>query len=203
MSGPNLSDKLAARLTGHRRLVILRCLAGLPAEERERLLLLRLLTLLPATAGNIALLRDLTQDAGAPLVRDRVLAAAHWLEGHGLVMTTRDGDVVGVHLTERGADVAEGRQTWPGVAPLTVVEWLHRRLRELTIAAPLDQVRADTAWLAEQGLVSLHTTGGMLVLTEAGHDVTAGRLVVEGVQKPAAGAALKAAAASAAAILKG
>lgn len=51
-----------------------------------------------------------------------------------------------------------------------------------------DQVRADLAWLAEMGLVSLDDIGSVLVVTlgERGADVAAGRATVPGVSKPRA-----------------
>jgi Fe2+ or Zn2+ uptake regulation protein len=50
-----------------------------------------------------------------------------------------------------------------------------------------DQVRTELAWLNEQGLVSTRTViDGLMIatLTERGSDVSAGRAVVPGVQKP-------------------
>lgn len=196
-------NRLLARLVGHRRLVILRCLASLPHEQRERLLILRLLTQMPGGIANVSLLRDLSIDAGAPIVRDKVMAAATWLAEHRLVVMTQEDDVIGLHLVERGSEVGEGRRSWPGVAPLTDADWLRQRLAAMSISANSADVRGDIDWLRERGLVTDHITGAMLVLTEAGQDVTTGKLIVEGVQKPSAGAALKLAAIEAAAILKG
>lgn len=49
-----------------------------------------------------------------------------------------------------------------------------------------DQVRAELAWLADQGLVTLQDLGATLVarLTERGADVAAGRALVPGVKRP-------------------
>lgn len=52
--------------------------------------------------------------------------------------------------------------------------------------ASLDQLRTDTAWLAEQGLLSNKVTGEVTVatLTQRGVDVAAGRSVQPGVKRP-------------------
>ncbi len=52
--------------------------------------------------------------------------------------------------------------------------------------ASVDQVRVDLAWLAEQGLATVKTTGDVTLatLTARGADVAAGRAVVPGVKKP-------------------
>jgi hypothetical protein len=50
----------------------------------------------------------------------------------------------------------------------------------------LDVLRTDLAWLDEQGLVSVKTTGDVSVatLTHRGVDVAAGRAVQPGVKRP-------------------
>jgi len=194
---------LAERLAEHRRLAILRCLADLPAEERERLLILALLVLLPQGAGNVSLLRDLTSDAGAPILRDKVLAHGAWLADHGLAGAGRDQSGVDVlAVTERGAEVAEGRRTWPGVAPVANLDWLCSRLASLAMAASRPQVEADVSFLVGAGLLDASATETMLVLTSRGADVAAGREVVPGVRKPSYGAALRAGALAARSILE-
>lgn len=53
-----------------------------------------------------------------------------------------------------------------------------------------DVVRTELAWLAEQGLVTLETVGGRLIvatLTERGGEVATGRAKVPGVRRPSAG----------------
>lgn len=52
--------------------------------------------------------------------------------------------------------------------------------------AAVDQVRTELAWLAEQGLVTVKTTGDVTLatLTTRGADVAAGRSVVPGVKRP-------------------
>lgn len=53
-----------------------------------------------------------------------------------------------------------------------------------------DRLRADLAWLAEQGLVTVAQPGGVHVatLTPRGDDVAHGRARVPGVKRPRAGA---------------
>lgn len=53
-------------------------------------------------------------------------------------------------------------------------------------SASIDQVKTDLAWLAEQGLVSAHTTGDvvMATLTARGLDVAGGLAHVPGVKRP-------------------
>ena len=50
----------------------------------------------------------------------------------------------------------------------------------------LDQVRADLAWLAEQGLTETSDIHGLAVgrILARGEDVAAGRAIVPGVKKP-------------------
>lgn len=50
----------------------------------------------------------------------------------------------------------------------------------------LDQVRADLAWLAEQGLVETSDMHGLAVghILARGQDVAAGRAVVPGIKRP-------------------
>jgi hypothetical protein len=194
---------LAERLAEHRRLAILRCLADLPAEERERLLVLALLILLPQGAGNVSLIRDLTADAGAPIVRDRILAHGAWLQDHGLAVAGRDPSGVDtLAVTERGAEIAQGRRTWPGVAPVANIDWLCARLASLAMASSRGEVEADILFLVAAGLLDTSLTDAMLVLTARGADVAIGREVVPGVRKPSFGAVMRAAGAAARSILE-
>lgn len=50
----------------------------------------------------------------------------------------------------------------------------------------MDRVKADLAWLAEQGLVTIAETAGVQVpqLTDRGLDVAEGRVVHPGVKRP-------------------
>lgn len=51
-----------------------------------------------------------------------------------------------------------------------------------------DQVRAQLAWLQEQGIVTIEMVGSYMVatLTGRGQDVAEGRCVVPGIKKPRA-----------------
>ncbi len=51
-----------------------------------------------------------------------------------------------------------------------------------------DQVRAQLAWLQEQGVVTIETVGSYMVasLTGRGQDAAEGRCVVPGIKKPRA-----------------
>ena len=53
-------------------------------------------------------------------------------------------------------------------------------------SASMDQIRTDLAWLAEQGLITTHTTGDvtMATMTVRGRDVAAGVATVPGVKRP-------------------
>ena len=50
----------------------------------------------------------------------------------------------------------------------------------------IDQVRADLAWLAEQGLITKSEVGGLMVakLTNRGDDIASARASVPGVKRP-------------------
>lgn len=56
-------------------------------------------------------------------------------------------------------------------------------------AVGLDRVNTDLAWLAEQGLVTLDTAGGLrlAMLTQSGEDVARGLSEVPGVARPRPG----------------
>lgn len=62
---------------------------------------------------------------------------------------------------------------------------LQAALPDFGHAASADLVRADLAWLGEQGLVTTRDTAGLVVatLTERGGDVAAGRVAHPGVKK--------------------
>lgn len=64
---------------------------------------------------------------------------------------------------------------------------LRTALEDFGHAATQDQLRADLAWLSEQGLITIQDTAGILiaVITERGADAAAGRADVPGVKKPA------------------
>jgi len=63
---------------------------------------------------NESLLTDLTESYGFTPSRDRVRTELAWLAEQGLV-TLDEGNIIIAKLTERGADVARGRVTVPGI----------------------------------------------------------------------------------------
>lgn len=66
---------------------------------------------------------------------------------------------------------------------------LQRFCGSLGHSVSLDAIRADLAWLAEQGLVTsdVHADVTVATLTERGNDVAKGRATVPGVARPAPG----------------
>lgn len=62
---------------------------------------------------------------------------------------------------------------------------LHAALPEFGHSPSTDQVRADLAWLAEQGLATTKDTHGLMVatITARGADVASGRATVPGVKR--------------------
>jgi hypothetical protein len=63
---------------------------------------------------------------------------------------------------------------------------VQRVLRKLGHAVGHDLIVTDTAWLGEQGLVTVEELPGMVVarITPRGRDVAAGEVVVPGVAEP-------------------
>ena len=63
---------------------------------------------------------------------------------------------------------------------------LDAALEEIGHRQSLDKLRAEIAWLEEQGLVATHTVGAIVVATATarGVDVAAGRARVPGVKRP-------------------
>lgn len=68
---------------------------------------------------------------------------------------------------------------------------LYQALPDRALAASLDQVAGDLAWLEEQGLVDVRPidTARLARLTQRGADVAAGRASVPGVDRPPPGSA--------------
>lgn len=64
---------------------------------------------------------------------------------------------------------------------------LSAALAELGHTVSRDRLRADLAWLAEQGLIKANDISGVRVvrLTPRGEDVALGRAMVPGVKRPA------------------
>lgn len=55
------------------------------------------------------------------------------------------------------------------------------------VVSTRDDVRTDSAWLAEQGLVTVEQISpsvSLVTLTARGHDVAEGRAIVPGVRRP-------------------
>ena len=84
-------------------------------QEHLRLTLLRLLAEDPDYTLNDSLLTDLTADYGFTPSRDKVRPELSWLKEQGLVTADNDPHITIATLTERGADVARGRVTVPGI----------------------------------------------------------------------------------------
>lgn len=83
--------------------------------EHLRLTLLRLLDAASACTLNDSLLRDAAASYGINASRDQVRQELAWLEQAGLI-TMQDLSVLKIAtLTERGCEVAAGRERVPGV----------------------------------------------------------------------------------------
>ncbi|WP_314338899.1 ArsR family transcriptional regulator [Acinetobacter guillouiae] len=85
-------------------------------KEEMRLVMLRLLNELPSYRGNSSTLNSGLSHWGLGYSRDQVKTELYWLKDQGCVEIELDNPVVlVVKLTERGQDVAEGRQRLPGI----------------------------------------------------------------------------------------
>lgn len=85
-------------------------------KEEMRLVMLRLLNELPSYRGNSSTLYSGLSHWGLGYSRDQVKTELYWLKDQGCVEIELDNPVVVVvKLTERGQDVAEGRQRVPGI----------------------------------------------------------------------------------------
>ena len=85
-------------------------------EERYRLDVLRLLVELAGYEANHRTISAALRTRGHHRAADTQADALHWLARHGLVETRDEAGFVIARLTERGGDVAAGRETVPGVA---------------------------------------------------------------------------------------
>ena len=85
-------------------------------EERCRLDCLRLLGELPAYSANHRTLAAALRTRGHNPSADALADTLSWLAGRGLVETRDDAGYTVARLTDRGADVAAGREAVPGVA---------------------------------------------------------------------------------------
>jgi Fe2+ or Zn2+ uptake regulation protein len=93
-----MSDTFAELIAADMRLVILRCLNEDPGYDL-----------------NESMLQSMLEALGHNVSRDRVLTELAWLAEQGLVTLAWVMKVVVATLTARGADVATGRATVPGV----------------------------------------------------------------------------------------
>ncbi|MHA7915510.1 VpaChn25_0724 family phage protein [Alloalcanivorax xenomutans] len=84
-------------------------------REDQRLVILRILCEMPAYSANSSVLAGLLRQYGHNASRDQVKTELHWLDEQGLAEVEDMDAVMLVKLTERGADVAAGRASVPGV----------------------------------------------------------------------------------------
>lgn len=84
-------------------------------RKHLRITILRLLLEDPDYTLNDSLITDLTADYGFTPSRDKVRTELSWLKEQGLVTTDNDPHITIATLSERGADVARGRVTVPGI----------------------------------------------------------------------------------------
>lgn len=81
-----------------------------------RLVILRLLSEMPAYRANSSVLTMALERFGHAVSRDQVKTELAWLQDQGLVTCEDLEAVLVAAITERGADVARARVTVPGVA---------------------------------------------------------------------------------------
>jgi len=87
--------------------------------EDMRLLMLRLLSELPAYTANSSTLHSALQSWGHHVARGDVVRQLHWLAERALVeLETITEDVLLVRLLDRGLDVAQGIIRHPGIKPV-------------------------------------------------------------------------------------
>lgn len=84
-------------------------------REDRRLVILRLLSEMPAYRSNTSILFTGLDQMGHVATRDQVKSDVAWLAEQNLVKMDEVGAVIVVQLTERGEDVATGRAFVPGV----------------------------------------------------------------------------------------
>ena len=83
--------------------------------EHLRITVLRLTAEGPSYSINESLLVDLSTSYGFNPSRDRMRTELNWLAEQGLVTLSGPDHCRTAKLTERGADVAAGRATVPGI----------------------------------------------------------------------------------------
>ena len=85
-------------------------------RQDQRLVMLRILSEVPQYRANSSVITSLLGEFGHHPSRDQVKAELTWLGEQGLVKVEDIGSVLVVTLAERGADVAAGRASVPGVS---------------------------------------------------------------------------------------
>ncbi len=83
--------------------------------EHRRLAILQTLSGAPGYSANEQLLRELVDSYGLRATLDQVRGDLTWLSEQGAVKLTELGGLMIAELTERGADLAAGRASQPGV----------------------------------------------------------------------------------------
>lgn len=84
-------------------------------QEHLRLTILRLLEEDTNYTMNDSMITDLAAEFGFSPSRDRVRTELAWLREQGLIQYENGSAIIIAQLTERGADVAKGRTTVPGI----------------------------------------------------------------------------------------
>ena len=85
-------------------------------RQDQRLVMLRILSELPQYRSNSSVMANLLGEFGHHPSRDQVKTELVWLGEQNLIKVEDIGSVLVVTLTERGADVAAGRASVPGVS---------------------------------------------------------------------------------------
>lgn len=84
-------------------------------REHQRLVILRILTEMPAYRSNSSVLSQALTNYGLDATRDQTKTQIHWLGEQGLVQFEDLDSILIITLTERGSDVAAGRAIVPGI----------------------------------------------------------------------------------------
>ena len=82
-------------------------------RQDVRLVLLRVLTEMPAYRSNSSVLGSALERYGHAVTRDQVKTEMHWLAEQGALTLNDVGPVLVATLTERGQDIAAGRARVP------------------------------------------------------------------------------------------
>ena len=84
-------------------------------SRHRRLAILRHLEALPDYTSNASILQDVLAGVGLPSTRDQTAGECAWLAEQGLAIVKGNGDFAVVRATIRGAEIAQGVATHPGV----------------------------------------------------------------------------------------